>query len=49
MRLPMKYRTIVGVAALSLLAVGCGQDSDKNVISQRYIHKYGYDVSRDEW
>jgi len=39
----------------SLLLVGfCGcSDSKKskqnNVVSQRYIHKYGYDVSKDEW
>lgn len=46
----MKLLSMVGI--LSFALCGC-QNSNKNknqdVISQRYIHKYGYDVSRDEW
>jgi antitoxin component YwqK of YwqJK toxin-antitoxin module len=28
---------------------GCGKTKDDNVVSQRYIHKYGYAVSQEEW
>ena len=46
----MHYVTIAGVALLAL----CGCDKSekkgkKDVVTQRYIHKYGYDVSKDEW
>lgn len=35
---------------ISLGIIGCTNDNNtKNVISQRYIHKYGYDVSKEEW
>ena len=36
---------------LSLIAVGChsSRGEDDQVISKRYIHKYGYDVSKKEW
>lgn len=46
----MKRKQYLALGLVSLLIAGCGGDSNqKNVISQRYIHKYGYDVSRDEW
>ena len=45
----MKKATIP-LCLLALLAAGCDNDStSKNVLSQRYIHKYGYDVSQEEW
>ena len=40
------------LSLIPLLMVGCNKsDQDKNdeVVSQRYIHKYGYDVSKEEW
>ena len=38
------------VPLIALLLIACDNDSKKkDVISQRYVHKYGYDVSRDEW
>jgi len=40
----------------ALLALGCmtlcgckNNNQDDNVVSQRYIHKYGYAVSQEEW
>jgi len=44
---------LLPVASLVLLGL-CGCDSTKkskktDVVSQRYIHKYGYDVSKEEW
>ena len=46
----MRYLSAVTLALLGLC--GCHQTnkSQKNdVVSVRHIHKYGYDVSRDEW
>ena len=35
---------------LPLLMVGCNKsDQNENVVSKRYIHKYGYDVSKNDW
>lgn len=37
---------------LALFAVGChnsSRDSEDQVVSKRFIHKYGYDVSKEEW
>ncbi|MGE5196505.1 MAG: toxin-antitoxin system YwqK family antitoxin [Anaerolineae bacterium] len=36
-------------AALSILFAGCSKKKEDEVISQRYIHKYGYALSKDEW
>lgn len=36
--------------ATGLILAGCGNDPNGNqVISKRYIHKYGYAVSKSEW
>lgn len=35
--------------AVGLLLSGCGGDNSNDVISKRYIHKYGYAVSKSEW
>jgi antitoxin component YwqK of YwqJK toxin-antitoxin module len=35
--------------AATLLLAGCGSDDQNQVISKRYIHKYGYAVSKEEW
>ena len=46
-----KVLTYLSLIALAGALSSCdeGQSNNKNVISQRYIHKYGYDVSREEW
>ena len=44
-----RMRRTLPLAALLFLA-GCGNEgSDSQVISKRYIHKYGYAVSQSEW
>jgi len=44
-----KHLFSLPIAAILLLS-GCGSDSDQNqVISKRFIHKYGYAVSKEEW
>ncbi len=40
---------LLASAALTLVACGEDERNSKDVISQRYIHKYGYDVPREEW
>jgi antitoxin component YwqK of YwqJK toxin-antitoxin module len=38
------------LGAVSLIVIGCGKQKDNDdVVSQRYIHKYGYAVSKDEF
>ncbi|WP_194848340.1 toxin-antitoxin system YwqK family antitoxin [Candidatus Neptunochlamydia vexilliferae] len=40
------------LASSGLLMFGCqnsSKDQNENVVSKRYIHKYGYDVSKEEW
>lgn len=38
------------LGTLVLLSYGCSKCEDENpVVSQRYIHKYGYAVSKQEW
>ncbi|MBM3201684.1 MAG: hypothetical protein FJZ56_04670 [Chlamydiae bacterium] len=39
---------LLASAALSMIAC-TGTKNSKDVVSQRYIHKYGYDVPREEW
>jgi len=52
LRLIMKRFLPLFFPLVGVLFVGC-QASKKSendgVVSQRYIHKYGYDVSREEW
>ncbi len=48
----MKRLIPYSLTLISLLAVGCHKsDQNKNddVVSQRYVHRYGYDVSKEEW
>lgn len=45
-----KYVCLAGILLIGLC--GCHKSDNnqkKDVVTQRYIHKYGYDVSRDEW
>ncbi len=47
----MKNKLFALLGFLSLLTLfGCNNDKQNdNVISERYIHKYGYAVSKDDW
>jgi antitoxin component YwqK of YwqJK toxin-antitoxin module len=45
----MKKRYSILFPAIALVLISCNDSNNKQVISQRYVHKYGYDVSRDEW
>jgi antitoxin component YwqK of YwqJK toxin-antitoxin module len=48
----MKRFSLFFVPLLSLCVIGChhsDQSQDEHVVSKRYIHKYGYDVSEKEW
>ena len=46
----MKRQSLFLLGALVLLSYGCNKNDDENpVVSQRYIHKYGYAVSKQEW
>ncbi len=48
----MKRLSPLLIALSGLFIFSCqnsGKDQDENVVSKRYIHKYGYDVSKEEW
>lgn len=47
----MKSNFIFIIGTVGILMTGCQHSKHKKdeVISQRYIHKYGYDVSQEEW
>ncbi|MBI3211668.1 MAG: hypothetical protein HYZ47_03160 [Simkania negevensis] len=48
----MKLRLPLFMSLLSLILFGCQNSKpkqDEEIVSKRYIHKYGYDVSREEW
>ena len=46
----MKFRLSLLCGALALLASSCHKDNNNSqVVSQRYVHKYGYAVSQEEW
>lgn len=48
----MKRYSLLLIPMLGSLLVGCqtsNKDKNDNVVSERYIHKYGYDVSKEEW
>lgn len=47
----MKKSTIIFLpVALSLLLASCGSDQGSSqVVSQRFIHKFGYAVSKTDW
>lgn len=49
-RATMRLTFIFSLIALASLAVSCRNSNEENpVVSQRYVHKYGYAVSKDEW
>ena len=48
----MKCRALFLIGVLSLLLASCRESRNSGndeIVSQRYIHKYGYDVSKEEW
>ncbi|MDN3508347.1 MAG: hypothetical protein P0S94_05450, partial [Simkaniaceae bacterium] len=48
----LKGKFLLACSLVGLLSVGCQNNKKKNsndVVSERYIHKYGYDVARSEW
>lgn len=45
----MKMRYLTTPLLITLLFCSCGKEADNQVISQRFIHKYGYAVSKQEW
>jgi antitoxin component YwqK of YwqJK toxin-antitoxin module len=45
----MKQKTIIFSTIVLLLTACSNDDSSNAVLSQRYIHKYGFDVSEAEW
>jgi antitoxin component YwqK of YwqJK toxin-antitoxin module len=46
----MKTTTALLCGALALFACSCHKDNGNNsVVSQKYVHKYGYAVSAEEW
>lgn len=48
----MKRFSPLLIALSGLFIFGCqnsSKDQNENVVSKRYIHKYGYDVSKEEW
>jgi antitoxin component YwqK of YwqJK toxin-antitoxin module len=54
MKLPrryrMKYTAYTIIAATALMACSCQKNKkDDEVISQSYVHKYGYALSQEEW
>lgn len=48
----MKYRSLYLLSCLALVSTACEHGKGKGgdeVIAERFIHKYGYDVPKDEW
>lgn len=46
----MKMKIYCILGALTIVTCGCkNKNQDSEVISQSFIHKYGYTVSKDEW
>lgn len=49
----MKTSVALFLMSASIALVGCHSNKKKNpdeeIVSQRYIHKYGYDMSKNEW
>lgn len=46
----MKIRLSFLCGAVALLVCSCQKDNNNSqVVSQRYVHKYGYAVSQEEW
>ncbi len=44
-----KTPAFLAIVMASTLLTGCNNHKENDVVSQRYIHKYGYAVSKEEW
>lgn len=40
---------LLAIAMASVLFTSCNQNKESDVVSQRYIHKYGYALSKEQW
>lgn len=45
----MKARFLPWVACVGVLITGCNSNKNNDVVSQQFVHKYGFDVSEQEW
>lgn len=46
----MKYRIVGLMGLIGFALTGCKQsDSSDDVVSERYIHKYGYALAKEDW
>ncbi len=45
----MKSLKKLSLLVIFLTIVSCHDDKNSNVVSEQYIHKYGFDMSKDEW
>ncbi len=45
----MNYQIFWSLLFLAFLTACSNKNCDSNTVSQRYIHKYGFEVSADEW
>jgi antitoxin component YwqK of YwqJK toxin-antitoxin module len=43
------YKKTLLFTSLAIAGVSCQNDKSKHIVQERFIHKYGYDVSPDEW
>lgn len=45
----MKILKKLSFLAILLTFASCQKDNESNVVSQQYVHKYGFDMSKNEW
>lgn len=45
----MKALKMLSIFAMFIAIVSCQDDKNSNVVSQKYVHKYGFDMTKDEW
>ena len=48
----MKKQILLIIPIFASLFTGCqtsNKSKDDNIVSERYLHKFGYDVSKEEW
>lgn len=45
----MKKSYLIVFPLIAMTLMSCSDSEKKQIISQRYVHKYGYDVSKEEW
>lgn len=43
-----RYSFLTSLSLLVLLT-SCGSQQNRDIVSQRFVHKYGYDVPKEEW